>query len=166
MAEQWVVYAKPCLEHTESVIGSLARYTHRIALSKAGILGLDDDPVSLSDRDDRDGGHKTLTVDAPELIRRFLLHLLPKGLMRVRHYRLLGHRCRVQRLAQLRKLLAVLAAPPPEPRSEAEQGREPEPGWPCPVCRRRRMRLARTHWAVRLIADAAPTPRSLSLPTE
>jgi len=52
------------------------------------------------------GEHKTLRLAAPDLIRRFLLHVLPKGLMRVRHYGLLGNRCRVQRLAQIRKILA------------------------------------------------------------
>jgi len=169
MAEEWVVFAKPCLEHTESVIGYLARYTHRIAISNARILGLDDDQVSLSYRDYRDVGHKTLTLEAPELIRRFLLHVLPKGLMRVRHDGLLANRCRVQRLAQIRKLLA---APPPEPEPEAEQDHQPEPGWPCPMCRRARMRPVRrisprrAGWAAHPIADAPPTPRSLSLPTE
>jgi len=62
---------------------------------------------------------------------------LPKGLMRVRHFGLLANRCRVQRLAQIRKLLG---APPPEPHPEAEHCHEPEPGWPCPVCRHGRMR--------------------------
>jgi len=96
--------------------------------------------VSLTYRGYRDGRYETLTLDAPEFIRHFLLHVLPKGLMRVRHYRLPANRCRVQRLAQIRKLLA---APPPEPKPEAEQGHEPEPGWPCPVCRRGRMRVRR-----------------------
>jgi len=137
MAEEWVVFAEPCLEHTASLIGYLARYTHRIVLSNARILGLDDDQVSLSYRDYRDGEHQTLTLEAPELIRRFLLHVLPKGLMRVRHYGLLTNRCRVQRLALIRK---VLAAPPPEPEPQAEQDHEPDTGWPCPMCRRGRMR--------------------------
>jgi len=61
------------------MIGYLARYTHRIALGNARILGLDDDQVSLRYRDYRDGQHKTLTLEAPEFIRRFLLHVLPKG---------------------------------------------------------------------------------------
>jgi len=146
MAEDWVVYAKPGLAHTESVIGSLARYTHRIAISNARLLALDDDQVSLSDRD---GGHKTLTLDAPELIRRFLLHVLPKGLMRVRHYGLLGNRCRVQPLAQICETLAV---PVPEPTPTADPGGQPEPGWPCPVCRRERMRPLR---------EIAPRPAAL-----
>ncbi len=105
MGEDWVVYAKPCLEHTESVITYLARYTHRIAMSNARILGLDGDNVHLRYRDYRDGEHKTLLLEAPERVRRFLLHVLPKGLMRVRHYGLLANRCRVQRLAQIREIL-------------------------------------------------------------
>jgi len=115
MAVESVVYAKPSLEHTESVIGYLARYTHRIAISNARIQGLEDDQVSLSYRDYRDEEHKTLTLEAPELIRRFVLHVLPKGLMRVRHYGLLANRCRVQRLAQIRE---ILGAPAPEPEPE------------------------------------------------
>jgi len=113
-------------------------YTHRIAISNARILGLDGDKVHVSYRDYRDGAHKTLVLQAAELLRRFLLHVLPKGLMRVRHYGLLANRCRVQRLAQIRKLLA---APPPAPEPEADH--EPEPGWPCSVCRRGRMRPVR-----------------------
>jgi len=73
---------------------------------------------------------------APKLVRRFLLHALPKGLMRERHYGLLDNRCRVQRLTQIRK---ILAAPPPKSEPEPVQGSEPEPGWFCPVCRRGRM---------------------------
>jgi len=153
MAEEWVVFAKPCLAHTESVIGYLARYTHRIAISNARILGLDDDQVTLSDRDDRDGEHKTLTLDVPEFIRRFLLHVLPKGLMRVRHYGLMANRCRVQRLAHIRK---VLAAPEPEPEPQAEQDHEPEPGWPCPMCRRGRMRPVRRIAPRRATLGCAP----------
>ena len=153
MGEEWVVFAKPCLEHTASLIGYLARYTHRIAISNARILGVDGDKVYVSYRDYRDGEHKTLTLDAAEFIRRFLLHVLPKGLMRVRHYGLLANRCRVQRLAQIRKVLAV---PPPEPEPAAEQGQEPEPGWPCPMCRRGRMRPVRRIAPRRAALGCAP----------
>ena len=111
--------------------------------------GLGDNQVSLSYRDYRDGEHKTLTLDAAEFIRRFLLHVLPKGLIRVRHYGLLANRCRVQRLAQIRKLLG---APAPEPEPAGEQGQEPEPGWPCSVCRQGRMRPVR---------EIAPRPAAL-----
>jgi len=138
-------------------------------ISNARILGLDDNQVSRSYRDYRDGQHKTLTLDFPEFIRRFLLHVLPKRLMRVRHYGLPGNLCRVQRLAQIRKLLA---APPPEPEPEAEQGHEAEPGWPCRwadvgACAQcAGLRRVERRWAAHPTADAPPTPRSLNLPTK
>jgi hypothetical protein len=69
-----------------------------------------------------------------------LLHVLPKGLMRVRHYGLLAKRCRVQPLARIRELLA---APMPAPQTQTEASPEPEPGWPCPVCRSGRMGAVR-----------------------
>jgi hypothetical protein len=140
MAEDWVVYAKPCLDYTESVISNLARYTHRIAIRNAPILGLEGDQVHLRYRDYLDGEHKTLVLAVGELVRRFVLHILPQGLMRVRHDGLLANRGRVQRLAQIRLLLS---APAPEPTPEADAGEEREPGWPCPACRRGRMRPAR-----------------------
>jgi len=155
MAEEWVVFAEPCLEHTASLIGYLARYTHRIAISNARILGVDGDQVHVSYRDYRDGEHKTLVLQAAELLRRFLLHVLPKGLMRARHYGLLANRCRVQRLAQICQLLAA-PAPEPEPESEAEQGHEPELGWPCSVCRRGRMRPVRRIAPRRAALGCAP----------
>ncbi len=160
MAEDWVGYAKPRLEHTESVITYLARYTYRIALSNARILGLDGDNVHLRYRDYRDGEHKTLLLEAPERVRRFLLHVLPKGLMRVRHYGVLANRCRVQRLAQIRE---ILTAPPrhrpSRTRSPAKPASTSRAGLvrcagkgSCARCAR--SRRARRHWAVRLIADA------------
>jgi len=79
--------------------------------------------------------------------------VLPKGLMRVRHYGLLANRCRAQRLAHIRK---VLAAPEPEPEPEAEQDHQPEPGWPCPMCRRGRMRPVRRISPRRAALGCAP----------
>jgi len=79
IAEEWVVFAKPCLEHTESVIGYLARYTHRIAISNARILGLDGHKVQVSYRDYRDDERKILVLAAGEMIRRFLLHISAQG---------------------------------------------------------------------------------------
>jgi len=73
--------------------------------------------------------------------------------MRVRHYGLLTNRYRVQHLAQIRKLLA---APPPEPEPAAEQGHKPEPGWPCPVRRRGRMRSVRRIAPRRAALGCAP----------
>jgi hypothetical protein len=81
MATDWVVYAKSCLGHTESVLAYLARYTHRTALSDQRLIGIEGERVGLRYTDHRDGQRKALWLDATELIRRFLLHVLPKGLI-------------------------------------------------------------------------------------
>jgi hypothetical protein len=92
MAAEWVVYSKPCLTHTETVVDYLARYSHRIALTDGRILDLDGERVRLDYQDYRDGGHhKVLSLSGEELIRRFLLHVLPKGFMRVRHFGFLAN---------------------------------------------------------------------------
>ena len=107
MATEWVVYSKDCLEHTASVVDYLARYTRRIAISNARILAVDEDHVTLRYKDYRDRDrHKQLVLAGEEFVRRFLLHVLPKGLMRVRHYGFLANRCRRRRLAQIRRALA------------------------------------------------------------
>jgi hypothetical protein len=103
-----VVYAKPCLNHTASVLAYLARYTHRIALSEQRLVGIDGERVGLRYRDYRDErAHKTVWLEGSELVRRFLLHVLPKGFMRIRHYGLLANRCRAQCLAMARHAIAV-----------------------------------------------------------
>jgi len=117
MATQWVVYAKPCLGHTDAVLGYLARYTHRIALSDARLVALDGERVGLTVRDHRHGGErKTLWLDGVELVRRYLLHVLPKGFMRIRHYGLLANRCRVECLALARAAIAAMHDARPVPR--------------------------------------------------
>jgi hypothetical protein len=107
----WVVYAKPPFGGPEKVLDYLARYTHRIAISNERLLTLEDGKVSFSWRDYKHGGtRRTMTVDAHEFIRRFLLHVLPNGFVRVRYYGLLANRYRAQRLRLCRTLLEV-----PEP---------------------------------------------------
>ncbi|MBB3231945.1 hypothetical protein FHR97_002808 [Halomonas stenophila] len=113
MTTEWVVYSKDCLEHTDTVVRYLARYTRRIAISNACILAVDDHQVTLRYKDYRDRDRrKQLVLDGEEFVRRFLLHVLlpvlPKGLMRVRHYGFLANRCRRRRLAQIRRALAVV----------------------------------------------------------
>ena len=111
MATDWVVYSKPCLTHTETVVDYLARYSHRIALTEARILNLDGDRVQLGYKDYRDGNrHKILTLSEEELIRRFLLHVLPKGFMRIRHFGFLANRCRTQRIEEIRAAINARAA--------------------------------------------------------
>lgn len=93
MASEWVVYSKPALGRTETVIDYLARYTHRTALTDGRLVAGEGDTVGLRYRDYRDGRRKTMWMDGSELVRRFLLHVLPKGLMRIRHYGVLAN-CR------------------------------------------------------------------------
>jgi len=89
MATDWVVYTKHCLNHTGTVVAYLARYTHRIAITNARLLAVDEQQVTFRYRDYRDDNrHKTLCLDGAEFVRRFLLHVLPKGLMRILTVRL------------------------------------------------------------------------------
>ena len=106
MAKQWVVYSRHCLTQAESVIDYLGRYSHRIALSNARLLGMDQGKVKLRYKDYRDGRTKVMQLAPEELIRRFLLHVLPKGLMRIRHYGFLANCCRTKRLGIIREAIA------------------------------------------------------------
>ena len=100
MGKEWVVYSKPCLGRTETVVDYLGRYSHRVALSDSRLLSFDGESVELAYKDYRDGGQKTMTLTGEELVRRFLLHVLPKGFMRVRHFGFLANRCRARRLTR------------------------------------------------------------------
>lgn len=136
MATDWVVYAKPCVTHTETVVDYLARYSHRIALSDARLRGHDADGVALRYKDYRDGGkHKVMQLTGEELIRRYLLHVLPKGFMRIRHFGFLANRCRATRLAQIRSAIAEQRIPAVT--SPPTEGGKPPPfdGFPCTRCR-------------------------------
>lgn len=139
MATDWVVYAKPCLTHTETVVDYLGRYSHRIALGDHRLLGIEDERVQLDYKDYRDGGrHKVLTLSGEELIRRFLLHVLPKGFMRIRHYGFLANRCRTERLRQIRAVLDAVPAPEP---TQAAEPPAPFLGYPCPACRQGQLQI-------------------------
>jgi hypothetical protein len=114
----WVVYVKPPFAGPESVLRYLGRYTHRIALSNRRILRADERRVAFRYRDYADGNRpKILELPVHAFIRRFLLHVLPKGFVRIRHYGLLANRSRRQRIASCRALLAA-PAPAPPPASE------------------------------------------------
>jgi Putative transposase/Transposase zinc-binding domain len=109
----WVVYAKHSLGGPAQVLEYLGRYTHRVAISNERILGMDADTVRLRVRDSTHGNRRrTLSLPAHTFIERFLLHVLPKGFKRIRHYGLLGPAGKKQRLAQAR---AALSAPTPDP---------------------------------------------------
>ena len=140
MTTDWVVYAKPCLTHTETVVDSLGRYSHRIAWSDARLRGIEDDQVPLDYKDYRDGNrHQVLTLSGEELIRRFLLHVLPKGFRRLRHFGLLANRCRGQRLGQLRTALDAAKDAPED--DQVHHDPVPFDGYPCPQCHQGRLRV-------------------------
>ena len=112
-AHDWVVYAKQPLGGPEQVLEYLGRYTHRVAISNERILGIERDTVRLRVRDSAHGNRRrTLHVPAQSFIERFLLHVLPKGFKRIRHYGLLGPAGKALKLAQAR---AALSAPVPDP---------------------------------------------------
>ena len=126
----WVVYAKPPFGGPEQVLAYLGRYTHRVAIANSRLVSLTDSGIAFRWKDYRHQGKaKVMTLDPPEFIRRFLLHTLPDGFHRIRHYGFLANGHRAAKLALCRKLLA--AAPPtaePEPK-------QPTSGFDrCPCC--------------------------------
>lgn len=116
----WVVYSKPPFAGPKHVIAYLGRYTHRIAISNDRIVAIEKDHVLFRWRDYRDASRlKTKSLEATQFIRRFLLHCLPSGFMRIRHFGLLANRHRRQKLARCRELLGQ-PAPEPRPKETAE----------------------------------------------
>jgi hypothetical protein len=105
--KKWVVYCKPPFDGTKGVLEYLGRYTHRIAISNHRVVKLEADKVSFRWRDYADNNKtKVMSVAAYEFIRRFLLHVLPDGFVKIRHYGLLGNRCRRKKLERCKELLA------------------------------------------------------------
>ena len=130
----WIVYAKPPFAGPAAVLAYLSRYTHRVAISNRRLLTLDERGVTFSYKDYRREGperYRTMTLPTDEFIRRFLLHVLPRGFHRIRHYGLLASGNRRDNLARARELLAVPAIPPaPEPDTVEPADHRP----PCPCC--------------------------------
>ena len=114
----WVVYAKPPFAGAEQVLAYLGRYTHRVAMANHRLVSFEDGQVRLRWRDYAHGNQvKIMTLSGEEFLRRLLLHTLPPGFMRIRHYGLLGNRCRHEKLARCRALLGQLEPAPREPES-------------------------------------------------
>jgi len=147
VAQPWVVYSKPPMAGPQQVLRYLGRYTHRIAISNARLVSIADGHVRFRYRDRRHGNRPgVLTVTGSEFARRFLLHVLPKRFVRLRHYGLFANANRNARLAGVRVTLgAPAAAPPLKAPTESWQdlylritGREPDR---CPACARGRLRI-------------------------
>jgi len=125
---RWVVYAKAPFGGPMQVLGYLGRYTHRVAISNHRLLAFDGEQVSFQWKDYAHGSaQKIMTLAATEFLRRFFLHVLPKGFVRIRHFGFLANCFRTQALGQCRELLA--ASPPP-----ATADREQTASWHCPHC--------------------------------
>ncbi len=103
---KWVVFVKPPFGGPEQVLKYLARYTHRVAISNRRLLSMEDGRVTFEYKDYADGNQsKVMTLEATEFIRRFLLHILPSGFVRIRQFGFLANRARGKKLALCRALL-------------------------------------------------------------
>jgi hypothetical protein len=136
--KNWFVYAKRPFAGPEAVLAYLSRYTHRVAISNSRLIALDDRGVTFRVKDYRHNGRqriRSMTLDPGEFIRRFLIHVLPKGFHRIRHYGLLASARRKANIAKARDLLASPAPQPapeetPDPTTAAPADHRP----PCPQC--------------------------------
>jgi len=106
----WVVYSKAPMAGPQQVLAYLARYTHRVAIANSRLVSFDDGHVAFRYKDYAHGGQqRILTLQPVEFLRRFLLHVLPRGFVRIRHYGLLANSCRRQKIALCRELIAAHA---------------------------------------------------------
>ena len=139
---KWVVHVKPPFGGPEQVLKYLARYTHRVAISNSRILSVADGKVTFLWKDYADGNKtKTMTLAAVEFIRRFLLHILPAGFVRIRQFGFLANRARRKKLALC---LALLGAPPATvPATITEERDRKADEKRCPVCKTGHMILIR-----------------------
>lgn len=141
MQKPWVVYSKPPFGGPEQVLKYLARYTHRVAIGNRRILDVDDSGVTFRWRDRADGSRsRTMKLSGVEFLRRFLLHVLPRGFQRLRHYGLLGNRKRATKLAVCRLLLGTTMPAPTVTVVPFETADDH-----CPACRTGR--LVRQPWS-------------------
>jgi len=162
-SKSWVVYSKPPLAGPEQAIDYLGRYTYRIALSNERLVSLCDDRVTFRYRDRAHGDRpRLMTLGAAEFLRRFLQHVVPRSLVRIRHYGFLANAVRRQKIARCRELLGA----PPQPAANPDA---PHESWPalmlrltgkdptlCPHCRNGRLVVKES------IPPAPPTPRGVS----
>ncbi len=134
-----MVYSKRPFGGPEAVLAYLSRYTHRVAISNSRLLACDGDGVAFKYKDYRAKGRarqKVMRLAKDEFIRRFLIHVLPSGFHRIRHYGLFASGVRAQNIARVRELLGV-AAPREQDDKRPKDANQPEPrilAHPCPCC--------------------------------
>ena len=135
---EWVVYAKRPFGGPQAVLAYLSRYTHRVAISNRRLISADETGITFRWKDYRiegPGRYQTMTLSTHEFIRRFLMHVLPRGFHRIRHYGLLASGNRAANIAQARKLLAVPSrSEQPETCGAAALDEPRVLPRPCPCC--------------------------------
>ena len=144
--KNWVVYSKPPFAGPRQVLRYLGRYTHRVAISNHRLVALDNDRVTFRWNDRvRDNPKRLMTLDVQEFRRRFLLHILPSGLMRIRHYGLLANPTRREHLARCRQLIGETSehSDQPTPPTSLQRPEQPLPRDfnRCPRCQTGRLIL-------------------------
>ena len=160
----WVVYAKPPFAGAAQVLAYLGRYTHRVAIANHRLVSFEDDEVRFRWCDYARGNKtKIMALSAEEFLRRFLLHTLPSGFVKIRHYGLLGNRCRHQKVARCRRLLDQAVPEPQAPESIEDMmlrltGTDIQR---CPVCQQGRMRVVRSFAPV---PKLPPVPKATGPP--
>jgi hypothetical protein len=157
--KRWIVYAKPPFAGPEAVLAYLSRYTHRVAISNSRLIAFDETDVTFRYKDNRREGcdrQQVMTLAVDEFIRRFLLHVLPRGFHRIRHYGLLAGGSRKISIALARELLNAVASPPDEPDDEPIDIRSQ-----CPCCGGRMIviEVFKRWWQPRGPPDEATTNR-------
>jgi hypothetical protein len=135
---EWVVYAKRPFGGPEAVLAYLSRYTHRVAIANSRLIALDEAGVTFKWKDYRAKEHeraKVMTLATDEFIRRFLIHVLPGGFHRIRHYGLFANGGRAENIARARQLLNVPATPSAPAEADSSGDNEPQTlAHPCPCC--------------------------------
>ena len=152
-AKEWVVYAKPPFGGAEHVLHYLARYTHRVAISNHRLLAFKEERVSFLWKDYACGGKQmVMIVSADEFLRRFLIHVLPKGLVRIRHFGLFANR---RRTASLLRCRALLGTPSSSPQL-ASTSQLRCPSCSAPMIILERMTSSQLHFRLPLTLHSAP----------
>jgi hypothetical protein len=129
--QDWVVYAKPAFGGPTQVLRYLGRYTHRVAISNHRLLAFDGERVTFRWKDHAHGSkQRKMTLSAPEFLRRFAQHILPRGFVRIRQYGFLATRRRTANLALARQLLVII----PQPQQSSSEAPVRSASWNCPHC--------------------------------
>jgi hypothetical protein len=134
---RWFVYCKRPFAGPEAVLAYLSRYTHRVAISNSRLIAADENHVTFKVKDYRIDGpdrYTTMTLDTSEFIRRFLIHVLPTGFHRIRHYGVFANGCRAQTLARARELLAAGRCNDTPEQTQDDPQQPIDSVYPCPCC--------------------------------